>query len=236
MPTSIRITDANFTSVIASIYPQPTGLLGFFLPKVDAPTSIANKVFGGAAGSVVGAPTYNANSVSGLLSTACFDSGLTITGNATYLILCKLPASGARLMGNYLSTDANLGDFIDWTGSGGGGFRIFASKGATQASGALYFPAGYDASKFYMLAGTIDTVLISAYAFINGQLNTIQGPLSGRVAKTDKTVRMGATYTASAGPAEAALFGIWNRALSSGQLQDVYNWVISNLGSVLSIS
>jgi hypothetical protein len=120
-------------NVIASLYPASDRLVGWYALGGSSAASIANKFNPAAPATQIGSPTFNA--LSAVCSqTACFDSGIVLPGDRTFIVVAKIPTNRAMMMGDYLAAGTPTGDALGYAPSTSALRAILSGGGSADAA------------------------------------------------------------------------------------------------------
>lgn len=241
MATAFVIPGVTFTKNLGVValpiegpdgYPVGTGLEAYHLLKTNSAQATDNLVTGKPNGTLVGNPTFNANSMVGGYENG-IQTGITIADPvATFIVVSKdIPGSSDQevLMGNGQGfTQGNQGVNLSWFS---GSQNAFSAEKGTAGSVAIssFQATDVDGSKFRFLAGVVNGTTIQVFRGSNGVLTagpvvsdaTIQAPQSN-----PRQVRIGGAYLSTFGATtELAAAVIHKAALTQAQVQLAYNFM-----------
>jgi hypothetical protein len=240
---SIVLPNAAFApgNVIASLHPKAANLQALDVYNSGG----AKRLLGRSPSpiSVIGAPSFQANSVIGAAPGAGFDSGVPDNVTKTMLLLTKFPTVNALGAGVYYkpANDLNAGDTFALMADGT--LRALMSQtGTANMSTALagvrqLFPAG----TYCLLVGEWTPTSARVRYVKDGVVTSSVPVASVSRGAVDKNIRVlashepisGSGYT---GSMELASSAIWTGAnLTEAEILSMYNFYKSLLGSQITI-
>lgn len=241
MGTKIIPPNASFETLLNHlILPVMSGLQGFFLPHESPSKAAKNWAIGKDDGVVVGSPTYAAGYVSlESNSVAYIETPVVETPEMTILFAGRgtTDSSTADLTPVFVSSRtaaAALG--------GAGGIQVYADTASRQR---VYF-SQWDGGSAQNAIASVNSYSINTWEFISARVtattarirNLTTGVigadlvLSGTRNPGSGKIRIGSMIDATwKGKSDAALCGLYNRALTDAEEVSMYNWAKTYLAT-----
>ena len=221
MALSIQVAGASFANVLASLgLPDRAGLVGEWVLGTDEAKSIVNRANpSGPSMTVVGTPTYGAGYarvMSGPYGNRGFDTGLTLAGNSTIIVVWKKNTACPTLV--YAQGGGTYEGFINYSNVP----SLYNSQSGTLSNVAnIAVPSHTDYS---FMAGLMPRGgLGKIYSYAEAELTTNVAEVNGGVTPAGASLKIGTTITnGGAGIADVAYAAVFNRLLDDDEIAAAY--------------
>lgn len=225
MGLNIEIKNVTFTKKIGSLFPVAENLIGYWSFEGTLAESIKNKI-SGVSGTLVGAPTVSAGKINTDKANG-FITDIAISGEKTFIAIAKTTAAAALISSiNY-----------DGSPSGNEGIALFYGKPLIQLDGASKPLSANlpDLSKIHFIAGAIGSSSNSLFVSAGGSLVEETATHAGNLADVNplRIGGWGVNSTSLVGSVEVYAALVYNKKLSTAEVQSVFNYFKTELSPVV---
>lgn len=225
MGLNIEIKGVTFTKKIASLIPASENLIGYWAFDGTLTESIKNKI-SGVSGTLVGTPTVSGGKIN-VDKANGFITDVVISGEKTFITIAKTTASAILISSlNYdASTPTNEG------------IALFGGKPLVQLDGTSkpISANSPDLSKIHLIAGALGSGSNSLFVSAGGNLIEETATHTGNLTDTSplRIGGWGVNSTALVGSAEVYAVLVYNKKLSTTEVQSVFNYFKTKLSPVV---
>lgn len=225
MGLKIEIKNVTFTKKIATLMPVTENLIGYWSFEGTITEGIKNKI-SGISGMLVGDPTVSGRKISTDKANG-FITDITISGEKTFITIAKSTAN-AILLGGRNYDDSYMG--VE-------GIAMFAGKPMMLVDGASKPQSANspDLSKIHFIAGATGSASNSLYVSKDGVLSEETATHSGSLVDTSflRIGGWGVNSTTLVGSTETYAALVYNKKLSTAEVQAVFNYFKTKLSPVV---
>lgn len=244
MATNIILAGVSAgTNAIGILPPVSAGLVAWFWPGTDAPTTARNWLIGGSPATIVGSPTYAPGIASLKSFTNYLQTPIPETNDMTFFVVARsldtfATAANRPVLAGFHTTGSPLGALL----------YVFNTTPRINLS------AAYNTGSVVQLTASVDIVNFTSFKYIWGRINSGANTINV-VNQTDgssptpivttgtrtligasNTLRIGSSYDNTiTGTLDMAHCSIYNRALSDTEVATHYAFVKQALSANLGI-
>lgn len=225
MGLNIEIKNVTFTKKIASLMPVSENLIGYWTFDSTLAESIKNKI-SGVSGTLVGAPTVSGGKINTDKANG-FITDISISTEKTFIVVAKSTANAFLLSGrNYDEAYTAVEGVAMFAGT-----PMMLVDGSSKPQSAN-FP---DLSKIHFIAGATGLASNSLYVSKDGVLSEETATHSGSLVDTSflRIGGWGVNNTTLVGSTETYAALVYNKKLSTAEVQAVFNYFKTKLSAVV---
>lgn len=225
MGFNIQIPNTTFTKYIGSTVPSGENLIGYWLFDGTQADSIKNRVTG-ISGALIGNPTVSGDKINTDKANG-FITDITISGEKTFIAVAK--TTTAAILVSSTNYDAGATATSE-------GIAVFNSRPMIQLDGASKPQSAnlMDLTKIHFIAGSVGSNSNNLFVSAGGALVEETATHTGNL--TDSTpLRIGGwgvNSTSLVGSAEVYAVLVFDKKLSSAEVQAVFNFLKHQLKNI----
>ena len=225
MGLNIEIKGVTFTKKIGLLLPVTDNLIGYWTFDSTLAESIKNKI-SGVSGTLVGAPTVSGGKINTDKANG-FITDISISGEKTFIVVAKSTANAILLSGrNYDEAYMGMEGLAMFTGK-----PMMLIDGVSRPQSAN----SPDLSKIHFIAGATGSASNSLYVSKDGVLSEETATHSGFLVDTSflRIGGWGVNSTTLVGSTETYAALVYNKKLSTTEVQAVFNYFKTKLSPVV---